>query len=123
VLNLIFTAVALVTLMFASDKGLEFPKLATDDSPSSMRTLLEELDERTETEEGFLIAIRFQTALVPDDDIVWVIPHRRENENDISRLISEIGDDYICFDVLGGNTRFIECTPFSNIVSIRYFVE
>ncbi|HEX3049419.1 MAG TPA: hypothetical protein VHP83_02110 [Aggregatilineaceae bacterium] len=80
------------------------------------------LNQQSQNNPDFTFAIRFQTPLVPDDDIVYVLPDYGDSESDISRFVSEIGDDYVCFDVLGGSARFIQCTPFSNIVSVRSFV-
>jgi hypothetical protein len=98
--------------------------LRAQESSTNLRSLLERLNNQTSQNDGFQIAIQFRSPVVPDDETIWVIPDIREDASDeISRAISEIGDDYICFDVVRGGARFNECFPFSNIVSVRYFIE
>jgi len=118
-LVLLFLSLGLVLVLGRSAAPLTAQESATD-----MRALLEHLNAQMTDEVGFQVAIRFAVPLIPDDDLAWVLPDRIDSETDqITRSIAEIGDDYVCFDVFGGAARFIECTPFSNIVSVRYFVE
>lgn len=86
-----------------------------------LRFLLEDLRERSEKETNFTITIVFHTPILPNQDYV-VIPDRRISD-EISRYISEIGEDYICFDAVLGAIREIECIPFTNIANVSYFVE
>jgi hypothetical protein len=117
-----FDVAVFLILILAISKGAE--TLQAQGQADNMRLLMEQLRNRIANESEFKVAIRFAIPLIPDEDVVWVIPDKLETDTDeISRAISEIGDDYTCFDVIGGAARFIECTPFSNIVSIRYFVQ
>lgn len=104
--------------------GGSVESLNAQGSMTNMRSLLENLTDRMLNEDGFQVAIRFAEPLIPEDDLVWILPDRRDSDTDeITRAIAEVGDDYICFDITGGAARFMECTPFSNIVSVRYFVQ
>ena len=86
----------------------------------TLRTLFERIDLQIKNNQDFLVAIQFQTPIV-ENKSVWVIPDSREKSGDeVSVYIGEIGDDYVCFDALRGSARYFECTPYSNIVSIRY---
>lgn len=85
------------------------------DSASNMRSLLEQLhkDKRQ-------ILFQFAIPLVADE-VLWDIPDVNVSDEDqVSRSISNIGDDYICFDELAGQANSIRCTPLSNIVSVSY---
>ncbi|MEO8610775.1 MAG: hypothetical protein ABI690_22950 [Chloroflexota bacterium] len=91
-------------------------------STENMQSLFERIDEQIKANQGFMISIQFQTPII-ENEPVWVIPDTREKDGDeVSVAISEIGDDYVCFDALRGSARYMECTPYSNIASIRYFV-
>lgn len=88
-------------------------------SSDSLGAVLNRLKTQIDEDPQFLIAIQFVAPLAEGEDTVWTIPDRRAND-DISIQISDIGDDYVCFDSLRGSARYTECTPFSNIVVIRY---
>lgn len=120
--KLISATLVILLLILGFSKGAENTK--AQENTHNMRTMLEQLEEKMISDTDFQVAIRFVTPIIPDEDIVWVLPdHFTDDKDQMSRSISEIGDDYICFDVIGGAARFIECTPFSNIVSVRYLVQ
>ena len=96
--------------------------LLSQTDASNFRALLEKYKDEMDLNEGFVIAIRLKTPIIPGEEVI-IVPDKNESaEDEFSRVISEIGDDYICFDSLGGSARLIECVPFSNIASIRHFV-
>jgi hypothetical protein len=80
--------------------------------------LIAELDQRMTSDETLQVAIRLHTPIVPDENVL-VVPDT-DSSDDITRDIAEIGEDFICFDVIGGSARFTECVPLSNIASIRW---
>jgi hypothetical protein len=85
------------------------------DSVTKMSLLIKQLDEN-----GKQILFQFVVPLVADETS-WIIPDENESDEDqISRDISDIGDDYICFDELAGQAYSVRCTLFSNIASISY---
>ena len=115
-LKWIITIVVLTTLsttlltLTSSSRGVYAQETA-----SNMRTLLTHLDE-----EEVSILFQFAVPLVAEQTD-WIIPNGLDGQDDdISINISEIGDDYICFDELAGQAYSNRCTPFSNIVSISY---
>lgn len=87
---------------------------------STMRALFERVNQQINDNDGFLVSIKFVTPLIEDEE-TWLIPDRR-SEDEVSIAISEIGDEYVCFDTLRGAARFLQCTPYSNIAGIRYLI-
>jgi hypothetical protein len=41
-------------------------------------------------------------------------------DTNLGRELGEIGANYVCFSEPWNNTRRIQCTPYSNIVSVTY---
>ncbi|MCL4251302.1 MAG: hypothetical protein KJ065_24340 [Anaerolineae bacterium] len=83
--------------------------------------VIEEYIGLAEQDENVRIAFRLRTPLLENAQ-TYVVPTRRTNEEGTSRVVSEIGSDYVCFDTTGAGTRIMECVPFSNIASIDYLV-
>lgn len=86
---------------------------------NDMRELLEELNAKIERETQFQIGFKFAHPLGDNDEQFWSIPYGPPDE-DTSRWIGEIGDDFICFYEQAGSAGIAHCTPFANIVSISY---
>jgi hypothetical protein len=74
-----------------------------------------------EQDDNIKVAFRLRTPLLENAQ-TYIVPTYRTNEEGISRVVSELGSDYVCFDTLGAGTRRLECVPFSNIASIDYLV-
>jgi hypothetical protein len=88
---------------------------AADNLASNMSQLLKQLNDNKKP-----ILFQFVVPIVADETL-WSIPSNTQNsEDEISRYISSVGDDYVCFDELAGQAYSIRCTPFSNIASISY---
>lgn len=94
------------------------------ETAQNLRSLFERLNEQIQANRGFEIVVKFKTPLVEGQD-TWIIPDTRSADpnDEISIYISEIGDDYICFDAVRGSARDIDCTPYSNIVLVRHLVD
>jgi hypothetical protein len=108
---LVLVTLVLTTLLITQ----VYSQSEASDSSAKISLLLKQLDQ-----DGKQILFRFTIPLVADET-VWAIPDEIQgDEDEISRYISDIGDDYICFDELAGQAYSIRCTPFSNIVSISY---
>lgn len=54
-----------------------------------------------------------------DSEDGLIVPYTN-TETNTTRLLSHIGKDYLCLDIIGGFARFTECIPFSNISGIRW---
>ncbi len=84
--------------------------------------VIEEYIALAEQDDNIRVAFRLRTSLLENAQ-TYVVPTRRTNEEGISRVVSEIGSDYVCFNTTGAGTRRLECVPFSNIASIDYEVQ
>ena len=112
--------VVLIARVYVSDATRT---LNAQESPSNIRVLLEHLHAEMTEDPDLLIVIGLAVPMVPGESTTFVLPDRFEDDEDkLSRAISEIGEDYVCFDVVKGAVRTIECTPYSNIVRIAYNV-
>jgi hypothetical protein len=101
VLLLIVVFAALLTLALVGRPA------AAQDTPSTMRALLERLNAS-----GQPVTIQFAAPLV-SGETTWTLPDGRVN-----RAIADIGDDYICFSEPWNNDTRTRCTPFVNIVGV-----
>jgi hypothetical protein len=119
----ILLLLAVSILLIVTITQLGFQRVAAQETSTNMRYLFEKIEKQMTSDSGFLVAIQFVTPIV-EGEKTWVLPDTREKPNDeVSISISEIDDDYVCFDSLRGSARYIECTPYTNIASIRYFVQ
>ncbi len=105
----IFLAMSTMSRANAQDSSRRFAELFTE--------LMPQLQPDGELQ----IAIRLHTSIVEGENVL-IVPQSRDSQEGVSRVVSEIGEDFLCFDVVGGSARFIECIPFSNIASVRYLV-
>lgn len=88
---------------------------AADNTTSNMSQLIKELNDTKKQ-----ILFQFTVPLVANET-TWNVPSDSRNSDDqVSRYISSVGEDYVCFDELAGQAYSIRCTPFSNIASISY---
>jgi hypothetical protein len=99
----------LLTISFVSESQAQ-------DAPVDFGHFLQDLNVRMSNQEGFLVTFQFQTPLIDDED-VWTLGGQ---ENTTLRVISEIGNDYLCFQETAGGVRFVRCTAFDNIISVSY---
>jgi hypothetical protein len=93
-------------------------RITAQETPKNYYELFLDLQEQMNQDANLQIAIRLHTPIVEDEN-VFIVPDFDASDN-ITRVLSEIGEDYVCFNVLGGSARFTECVPFSNIASIRW---
>jgi hypothetical protein len=105
--------VALTALWYV---GKTSEQAKAQNSTLEMRTLLEQLKERTQNEPGFVIVFRFANPLIADE-LWWDVPYV---EGERHRSLGEIGYDFVCFYDGGGSSVGTQCTPFSNIVVVSY---
>jgi hypothetical protein len=115
--HLAFAAIILVFSIGLVYLGL-FQRISAQDEARTFHDLLMEVSQRMEEDDTFIVAIRLHTAIVPGEDVL-IVPDTDATDK-ITRIISSIGEDYVCFDVIGGSARFTECIPLSNIASIRW---
>ncbi len=87
----------------------------------TFQNVIEEFVVQAEENPNFQLAIRLHKPLL-DGASTYIVPQRRDSEDGVSRVVIEIGEDYVCFDTTAAGTRLIECVPFSNIVGIDYLV-
>ena len=92
------------------------PQVSAQSEELRLSTLLERLVQERIDNSSLIIFITFDNPLV-QDETVWGIG---DPENEYSRSIIEIGTDYVCFREIRGGADWRICTPFTNIVSIRY---
>lgn len=85
---------------------------------SDMRTLLERLEQEISDSEREVF-FEFVHPLI-GDETQWTIPDIESEGGYIKHAISEIGEDYICFDERLGEIIMQRCTPFTNIASVSY---
>ncbi len=114
--------IAIVSVVSRAHIVNEIQVLNAQESISDMQALLERIHNNTLEDSDLKIIMRLVVPMSPGYDTIFVLPDRFESDASVSRVISEIGDDYVCFDVLKMAVRTIECTPFSNIVSIAHVV-
>ncbi len=118
-----FIVIGVIAIAYIVIQFIPLSATRAQDSVATMQLLFEQLQSQMNSDENFQVAIRLHSPIIPEESLI-IVPDRRDgNDDDLSRFISEVGEDYICFDVVGGSVRTIECVPFSNIASIRYFVE
>lgn len=113
---LVFSSIILGLVIFIAIQTISAQETSQH---NDMRELLEALNVMIETEAPFHVTFQFRQPLTEIGGDFWEIPYNPPNE-DISRWIGEIGDDFICFYEQAGSTGIARCTPFSNIVSISY---
>lgn len=87
-------------------------------TPMSMRSLLERLRARMDSDPAFTASIQFVNPLIPNEP-AWVIPAPLSEEGS-SRRFGEIGDDYVCFAELGQTFNDSVCVPYSNIMLVIF---
>jgi hypothetical protein len=123
VIVLLVAALAIIAI-FASFSfimnGLESHSAQAQDRPTNMQTYLQQLKHRFETEKEFSFAFLFAEPLAGSSDYIWVIGPPGADE--YQRYITQVGEDYVCFNELRGQARFEICTPFMNIVSVSNII-
>lgn len=82
----------------------------------NLKLLLESLNSRMQSEEGFLVTFQFNVPLV-EEEKSWIVG---DINDPYARHITEVGNDYICLQEIAGAAIFIRCIPFSNITSVSY---
>lgn len=107
----------LVLLLFSGFSEKNLQEVKAQDNLSFNRILVT-LNEQVKNQELELF-FRFVTPIT-GNEIDWTIPSYDQEGNYINRAIEEIGDDYICFIERFGEVTMINCTPYSNIASIKY---
>lgn len=120
--------VAIALLALAS--GVFFTESAqAQDANATMQARLAMLQNRIQTESGFLVTFEFKTfiadynALQPVPDArsgsTLTVPFRSPN-GEVTITLDEIGNDHLCFDEQHGSELFTRCMMFSEIASVRY---
>ena len=109
---LIIVLTALSTTLVISTFSVK--DVQAQEATSNMRTVLMHLNDEKVT-----VLFQFATPLVANQTD-WIIPDLGETDPNVSHVISEIGDNHICFWERAGEAISIRCTPYSNIVSISY---
>ena len=105
---IIVLAVLIIALSeFLAQNNVSRANAQSKDSFSSLLKMLEDEIINSKVE----LFIRFVTP-INGDEIEWIIPSYDTEGNYINRAISEVGEDYVCFDERFGEVLFKECTPF-----------
>lgn len=88
------------------------------ETPASMRTLIERLRARMEADANFTASFQFMSPPVPGEPM-WIIPAALTEPGSMRRL-GEIGSDYVCFTEVGQTFNDSICIPYSNITMVIY---
>jgi hypothetical protein len=88
------------------------------ETPASMRVLLERLRARMETDPAFSISIQFVNPPIPGEP-TWQVPGPL-SETGSSRRFGEIGDDYVCFLEQGQTFNDSVCIAYTNIMMVIF---
>lgn len=118
-LAIVLVVVAMSVSFLTMAMGLESHPAQAQDGSANMQMYLQDLKHTSETEEGFSFVFQFVEPLVADEEL-WVIEPPGANEHE--RYITQVGEDFVCFNDLAGAARFEICTPFTNIISVSHLV-
>lgn len=88
-------------------------------APSSMRALIESLNEMVQADGTFTFTLQLHTPFVGDRETIIHIP-ANDGETSFERTIFSVGEDHVCFQERNGQYQSVRCTPYSNIAEVAY---
>lgn len=115
IIPVILVAFAAIAL-FATQTPVR--EASAQETPVSMRSLLERLRARMDADPNFVVTVQFFDPPVPESN-QWIIPSTLTEEGS-SRRFGEIGDDYVCFAEVGASFNNSVCVLYSNISMVIY---
>jgi hypothetical protein len=93
-------------------------EVQAQETPVTMRSLLERLRARMDSDPSFTVSIHFVNPPIPGEP-AWAIPIVLSEEGS-SRRFGEIGDDYVCFLEQGQTFNNSVCVLYTNISMVVY---
>jgi len=105
-----WTGLFIVTLLIVSVIGLASkPASAQDTQALELYQLLKRLDGENKT-----LTFTFDRPFLSGETLLTV------PDATFGRELDDVGLNYVCFSEPWNNTRRVQCTPYSNIVSVTY---
>jgi hypothetical protein len=101
--------ILLVILIVSAIALMSKPTAAQDAQSADMHQLLQRLSAADKP-----ITFLFDRPFLSGETLLTV------PDDTLGRELGEIGANYVCFSEPWNNTRRVQCTPYSNIVSVTY---